>query len=82
MSGWMGDSLVMTTIVRTRAPAGLIKVVQVIQMLQVRLSYLATFELLQVRIKIINVIFVEPIAVFRPSGLESTKPQKSLAFKL
>ena len=78
----MGDTPVMTTIVHTRAPAGLTKVVQVIQMLQVRLSYLATFELLQVRIKIINVIFVEPIAVFRPSGLESTKPQKSLAFKL
>ena len=78
----MGDTPVLRTILRTRAPAGLIKVVQVIHMLQVRLSYLATFELLQVRINIINVIFVEPIAVFRPSGLESTKPQKSLAFKL
>ena len=64
----MGDTPVMTTIVRTRAPAGLIKVVQVIQMLQVK-------------IRIINDIFVEPIAVFRPSGLESTKPQKSLVLK-
>ena len=81
MSEWMGDTPVMTTIVSTRAPAGLIKVVQVIQMLRVRLSHLATFELLQVKIRIINDIFVEPIAVFRPSGLESTKPQKSLVLK-